>query len=488
MPLIALWFANSASAAEIVWMNAADPGLAERLGATAGATRPPLGPMDLMSAPYDTDAADDAAYAALASTLAKVRAYETRLDGELIIMEDLGAAIQGVTLIRDDKDRDALFASLAYQGFAVDRFFGSSLASDERAAAYRATVNETVVEAPWVDAVAIAPTREITPYEIAEAPQRIAYGDVQRLVAGALPARLALEGLPAGARVVLDGAPVTLDATGTVAVPPGRHFVHVSLEDFIIGRYDVRVGPAERKPLDLPVDTAEWDTWMAAFEAGEEPPGPLPPWLAKAVEALGGEVWLARALSPQVAAVWKLSQTGQVLVEQLKLAAPREDEPAGAVEVTGWTHLGWGWLNSNDFYLQDPSNQEPTFATVNASSGVGGLGVDLDVVRVLRFGVGVDALLPTGDGHVALTGDGSTRVRVQPRFAAGLRWVQVTAGYTFPYHMNVGGTAQIPLGAGSELFASAAYGLPPTATRDDGTVWEGSRIVTAYGGFGWRLP
>ena len=66
-------------------------------------------------------------------------------------MRDLQGPIDAISLVRGDEDRDALFAALAYQGFAVNRYFDTALADDPTAEPYRASWDGWVVERPWLD-------------------------------------------------------------------------------------------------------------------------------------------------------------------------------------------------------------------------------------------------------------------------------------------------------------------------------------------------
>ncbi len=484
---LALLAPQAGRAAEVVWPAPADAALALQVDAIAGATRGPLQPVDLRGAAAAWSAADDAAIDTLEATLRDVRAYETQLDGELIIMADLGPAISAITLLRDGEDRSRLYSALAYQGFAVDRYFSDDLGTDDRAAPFRVNLNEQPVELPWVDAIALEPTREITPYEIAEAPQRVAFTEVQQSVEAALPARVVPVGIPADAQLVIDGREVTVDRTGTVTLPPGRHLAHILWKDHIVARYDLRLAPAERRELSLAVDDAAWSAWLAAFQAGDAPPDALPAGVAEAITALGGEVWLARAADSRKVEVWKVTPSGATSdTVKLDVATPTNKDSA-ALMGSAWVDVGWGWVTSGDFYAQDPANVERTVGSVNGTGPGFGLGADLDWMGILRLGLAVSVLAPTGADHVAFTGDGSMRLRPYPHVRLGLTYVQLTAGYVFPYHLGLGGVATVPLTSGLELHAGGLWGPAPELTRDDGSTWSGHALGAAWGGLGWRF-
>jgi hypothetical protein len=101
---------------------------------------------------------------------------------------------------------------------------------------------------------------------------------------------------------------------------------------------------------------------------------------------------------------------------------------------------------------------------------------------LFRFVAGADAYIPFGRYHVAYSGDARIRQRIAVYGGAGVRWLQVTGGYLFPYHPSVGARLTIPLDGGYELGGGAIYGLPPTRERDDGTTWNGLPVVGAWFG------
>lgn len=481
IPMVTTLLASPAFGAEVVWPVAPDGEVTQQVGTSAEATGPALSTLDLRAAAHRWSAADDDAYAALDAALRDVRAFETKLDGELIIMEDLEAAIDAIRIIRDENDLAKMFSALAYQGFAVDRFFADTLESDDRAAPYRTDLTADVVELPWVDAVALAPDREVTPYDISEAPQRLAYTQVQTQVNNALPARLVPVDFPDDATVVVDGRPADVATTGIVTVPPGRHFVHVERNGTIIEAYVVRLQAGERREISNSIDEQAWVNFLRDFDGGNTPPASPPSWLMPSLEALGGEVWLAAEESRGIR-VWKLSPTA-ITEETLKLTSVAGSDSA---MWTPWARVAGGWMTSADFYLQDPENVEPTAAAVNAWTMSVAVGLDANV-GPLRVGAGIDVQTPMGADHLALTGDGAMRVRPTPHLAAGIPALQVTAGFMFPYHVVLGATTSIPLVSGAELRAGAVWGPGPSMTRDDGSTWEGSAVGMAWTGIGWRI-
>lgn len=468
-----------AEAAEVVWLAPADAAVADRVGAAAGAKRGALDPLSLRAAASDWGPADDDASRRLEQALRDVRAFETRLDGELVIMADLAGPISSVRLLRGDADRSALFSALAYQGFAVDRFFEGNLARDERAAPYRTDLDGVVVETPWMDAVAIDPERQVTPYDIAEAPQRIAYGEVQAVVSKALPARVAPKDLPAGARLVVDGRPVEAAANGAISLVPGRHLAHVEKDGHVLAQWDVRLAPGERRDLEVALTDAEMEAWVATFSTGM--PGPVPADLQPSVDALGGEVWVALPRAGKEPLVWKVGKSGATPVSMAPEREPRDEG--------GWTvavSAGGGWLSSGDFYLQDPAVVPQTVGSVNAGSVAVGASFGRDL-GPLRASVGADVLTTLGEHHVARYGADDTRFRPYPYVGFGHRYAVVTAGWAFPHHPTFGLRASVPLVGSAELQGGGWYGLGLEQQRADGTTWDALPIYAAWGGVGWRF-
>lgn len=477
----ALLLAGTADAVEVVWLGPHGPDQAAWVAEQAGAQRAPLTPLDLRVAATAWSADDDAAYAALESALKEVRAFETRLDGELVIMRDLQRPIAAIGVVRDVRDRTRLHAALAYQGFAVDRYFEDTLATAPEAEPYRAWLGEQWVAKPWLDAVALAPDKDVTPYEIAEAPQRVAYNTVRDVARAALPGTLVPFDLPQGSRLIVDGSPAEPGSTGDVKVPPGRHLVHAELDGQIVARWDLRVGAGDEVALQFTLTDTVWRRFLRDVAERADVPEPLRP----AIEALGGEVWLARVVQGQLEV---LSMTPESIrrVELQQPTAPERSGGGGGGGLSVTAGVLTGWLGSHDFYLQDPANAPRTVGTVNSATLGLSLGADLDV-GPLRLGAGVDAHLTPGAHHTANYGEASTRVRPHPHLAVGLRPVQATVGFLAPWHPTLGLRVTAPLVGPLELRGSAFAGLPRTLDRADLTTYTTGDLFAASAGVGLRL-
>lgn len=484
--MLLAWLIAAAGATEVVWLSPPPDSEIERLvAAQAGATGDALEAIDLRAAATRWTEADDEALASLDQTLRDVREFETRLDGELIIMADLAGPIDAVSLIRDDTDLAKMFSALTYQGFAVDRFFEDQLAVDERAAAYRVELGGRAVSLPWSSAAALAPDKSITAYDIAEAPQRVAYTALMKEVVGQIPGSLVPSGpVPEGATLFVDGKPAQINASGAVRVVPGRHYVHIDKDGRVLFRARPDVQPGARVDLDIGPSDDEWNSLLATLADGGAPPQSL----HAAIDALGGEVWLAEAkgVAGDIEVdITKLTPAG---VEPVEFELPRgpSEGDDGNASVHVW--VGGAWMATHDFYYQNPV-VEPTFGLVNAPTLAGGVDGELHLGPI-EVGAGVDVGYSLGAGHAARFGDDSeTRLRVHPRIGIGALGVQATAGFLFPHHVAFGARAAIPLVGpnGPEIRIAGTIGINAVGDPPAGSTWRGAPVYAAILGIGWRI-
>jgi len=483
---VILALVGASLASDVVWLGTPDPAAAAQVALEQGATRAPMGPLDLRAAATDFGPADAAAWSALDEALRAVRPFESRLDGELVILRDLDRPIAAIGLLRDDLERERLYAALAYQGFAVDRYFMDALATDERAASARLqTSGGASLPLPWVDAVALDPDRAPTPYEIAEAPQRVRYGEVQAQARALLPGLLVVEGgLPAGAVLKVDGRATQVGSSGQLRVQPGRHLVHVELDGHVLARVDGRAEPGGTLKVSVPLTDAAWSPWLASVLSGGLPTTPMA--LRPAIEALGGDVVLAFTGEKGAVEVRRLTAEGITALQANKPAPQPKDRISRGPRPEVGVAVGAGWMYSGDFYLQDPVNAEHSRATVNAATLQGAVDVSV-AAGLFRGSVIADVGVPIGDDHVALSGDNAQRVRPDLSLGLGVRWAQVTAGFLFPYHPTVGARVTIPLAHGVELVGSARLGIPTTLRREDDSSWSSHLLGQAWLGVGYRF-
>ncbi len=467
---------STALAAEVVWIGDASQEDIDRVRKAAGTSRPPLTPEQFIDSAAASGPADDEAYLALEKTLERVRGLEDRLDGEVIIMHDLDAAVSDISVVRNDRNRDRVYAALTYEGFAVNRYFADDLATDEAAAPYRHVFGSTVLVAAWVDAAAMASEREVTPYEIAQASHRAAFRSVQEGLVGLARATLDVHETPAGATLYLDGQKALVGSDRTIAVLPGRHWIHAVRRDTIAARWSIDVEPGVTDVLRWPDTEAAWNTLVAGLGTLVATPSGL----ADALARHGGEVWVARS-SPRSIEVWRVTET---VIAPVALARqkPTEHTPDDLFTLS----VGGGWFYSPDFYLEDPIHTDRTVASVNAGAlAVGALW--RHALGPMRLGAGVDLLDTLGDAHVAFYGgDQTTALRPHPFAFVGYEQVGVTGGFLFPHHVAVGARGAWNVGGPISLTAHGVLGIGLDQAREDASDFEPARIATAWVTVDWN--
>lgn len=456
--------AAPATAAEVVWLTEPNPAEAARVSAIAGAKGTPITGIAFRAAATDASPDDTLAWRRLETTLAAVRAFESRLDGEGLIMRDLAGPIAAITLLQSDNDRARLRQALAYQGFAVHRFAQESLATDAQFADYRVDVNGQTLVSAWVDAAGLDPSYTVTAYDIAEAPERIAYGATAKVVADALPATISANNLPGGT-LYLNGTPHTVDSSGLIRVPPGRHLLHLQSAGHILARWELRLNASESATLAMPIDDNTWKDALARLDEG-----PTPRALVPSVQALGGEVWIARDNRGSTK-VLRVTPDGVTAV-----ALPRPSERSdtdGTLMIS--TSVGGGWMWSGDFLASHP-DAPATFGTVNAFMPE--VAVELTArAGLLVVDAGASLWVPLGTHQTARYGDNELRPRPMPFVAAGLPWVRALGGYLFPHHPLVGLRAELPLkGNQLALRAEGRLAPAPSGTFRDGSDWQGFAV------------
>lgn len=468
-------------AAEVVWLEPPSEADAARVAAFAGAERGPLSPAAFRAVLTKRTKDDRSAIEGLVIARQAAKEHESVLDGELKILAGLEAPLQEITLLADADDREVVVSALLYQGFAVDRFWGSTLGEDPGAAPWRITIDDAVVERPWLDAYAIAPLRPPTARDISEAPQRDRFEELRSTLAKATRARVLAPDLPAGAVLVVDGQQTEVDDLTVLELVPGQHWFHVELNGHVVARHKVRLSPGQRFQVELPVPQEVWDDLLRHLRTGERR---LPGAVRPAIEAMDGEVWFAEKLGDDIRA-WKVTPEGAESVE-ISGAPPSLGGPGpiGNVSVAAWA--GPVWLNSPDF--RDQLSDPPEGAgVVNAIAPAVGLELAWDR-DWLRYGLGIDLTLPLGEHHVALSAGGGYRLRPTPYLLLGHPLVQASFGFLAPYHLVGGVEGAVPLGKGPlEIRAHARWGRPPPMVRADGTTWEGRSVTTLGVGLGARL-
>ena len=258
---------------------------------------------------------------------------------------------------------------------------------------------------------------------------------------------------------------------------PGRHWIHALRRDTVAARWRVDVEPGTTEVLSWPETEDAWN----ALAAGLGTLASTPPGLGEALEARGGEVWVAR-VQPSSLEVWRVTATR---VEPVVL--PRESETASAPPADVLTvSAGGGWFYSPDFYLQDPIGTERSVATVNAGAvALGALW--RHAFGPARVGAGADLLATLGDVHVAqYGGDQTTALRPHPFALVGYEQVGITGGFLFPHHVALGARGAWRFSGPMSLTAHGVLGFGLSQEREDTSDFEPENIATAWLTVDWN--
>lgn len=402
----------------------------------------------------------------LQAELEAVRPLAHDFDGELEITARLQSAIDDVEVLRDSADRDLLYSALAFQGFAVHRYFQGQLGSEPAAAPYRVVVGGTVEVRPWVDAVALDPERSPSREDIAEEPERRAFDQARARIKVAPQATVVLAELPNGATLRIDGA---IAAAGLrVRVAPGKHYLAITDEDGTRAHADVRMGAGGEHRMQLPPSerdlvllgvrlreapaTLELDRRMAAALAR------LPPTAHLAVRT--GDGSLLYRVDEQVAV---LASTGSAEIRQ-----PRrwwQALPGDGLSLASLVSMGW--VYDPQYLLENTDTAPRTVGTVNAVTPILGASAALHT-GALSWTSGVDVAFPTGPHHTLPVGDALWRVRPHLFVGGGTPRVQATLGTLLPWHMALGVRAHAPLGESLAISAGWIQGLGLAIPRGSG--------------------
>lgn len=415
---------------------------------------------------------DTAAMRTLAAEVQACRPLLDEFDGELAILRRIEAALDGVEVVRP-ADVDAVWQALVLQGLAVHRYFPDRTVPEAASAGAVRTVAGSAENRPWLDAVALDSARQPTEAELPDPDARIAYQELRARVLLQPSAAVELTGLPPGAALLVDGAPV---AGSRAQLVPGRHRLTVEVE----GRIHLR----ERLELD-PGATASVPYRAVARELAA---------VAPALHAAKGAVPLPVAV---VQTLDTLDQPVSVVVQGKRgprvfrvvdgLATPAVQAPSEASQ--DGLQLGVSgavaWVYDGDWLLQNAAAGAPEEAsTVNAAGGV--LGADLKLpVGPLHVGAGTDLVLPVGAHHTLPSGDRELRLRAHSYGALGWGPLQATVGWWSPWHLAAGARASVVLHEQWSLTSVYIHGFGLDRPRDDGSVFSPAASRAGWLGVRW---
>lgn len=271
--------------AVVVWLEPELPGMEAqgRAARLAGGTATHLAWADLALTPGDWSEEDRTRLLAVQSAVDTGKKRWNDFDVELGIAQQIGIAVDNVSLVRDADDRKALAEALVWSGAAALRNWPEArfpVADD--AAPFRTMVNARAVPQAFVDALALEPDRSWTRQDIDDA-ATVALLQTLASELKALPAAsLQVGALPPGVELVVDGRPVP---PGTAEVPllPGRHYLHARRGTVLAGRTELVVAAGQQVSYPLRVSGEQL---AAAKATAAEGSTALAPELTGAIQPL----------------------------------------------------------------------------------------------------------------------------------------------------------------------------------------------------------
>jgi hypothetical protein len=431
---------------------------------------------------------DEHAIRTLGEELISVRPLMHKFDGELEIMSRLETATSTVQIIRDADERHLLYVALAFEGFAVQRYFQAELGTDPAAEPYRVVVGDRVEVKAWVDAIALDPFHDPVRQDISEEPELAAFKETRDRLLYASRSRLIVDDVPPGATVVLDGDLTHgVDWAAGTPVPPGRHMLAVMTDGRIVAREVLRVGSGDTWRTHVPPPPAALDELHARLLAAGEH-AEIPEAMAIALRRLPPPVTLAiqRDDGP---VMYRVDGSSARRVD----AVPTDADDARRVKLHAdlRTWIGAAWVHDDDYYLLNQADGAPsTFPTSNGAAPILGASMMWPTpVDGLQAGAGCDVVVPTGRWQYLPVGDRQSmvRLRAHPYAALGTSWAQGTVGIFTPWHIAVGGRLTLPLLGNTDVVAGGAAGVGRLQAKGGGTSEDPGTPYTLFVGIATRF-
>lgn len=221
--------------------------------------------------------------------LAVDSAYETgkkrwdEFDVEQGIAQQTQIAVESVSVVRDQADRETLRRALALSGTAAAKAFPESrFATAEDAASFRTMVAARAVPKALVDALALDPEHVWTRDEVGDGYGFQILSQLAEDLKAQPKARLAVGEHPAGTTLVVDGRAIDPSVT-EVELWPGRHYVHALVGNKIAGRVELTLEPGQNASYPLVVSAADLNEARTRLLGGDSAfTGPV----ATAIEGL----------------------------------------------------------------------------------------------------------------------------------------------------------------------------------------------------------
>jgi hypothetical protein len=421
----------------VVWMEpmVPDSKTTEKADNKTGGTAH-MGGEHLAFPPQPSTPADNATYDALRKSLTdgKKRWDEFEVEYELAVQ--IQSMLDGVGVVRDDRDLGEIVAARLFQGAAVAvAFEPDEFKNGDRAAPFRVDGIGDATNRPWLEAMAIDPGRAYSRSDVVDG---ASFPLLQKAaeVVSVLPAgKLTVPKLPAGAKLFVDGRET--NASGAVEVRPGTHYAHLVWNGEISGRTKIDVASGGSAALSVLVDAKELSEAKAQVIKGSTAGFPVD--VQKALDELapedGGAIFVAAIDDGKV-----------VVLPYARNAALLKQRP---VTVVGAGEIGGGATMSGIFAGSDGK-------LVTAPTLSGGLSLELGIYNGLILG-GLDASITPMNTIAYGPADGSevqentyTSVLFQPWGGLGAYILRPTgktptlliagqAGWDQPAYVSYGG-------------------------------------------------
>lgn len=459
-----------------VWLEGEPPEarFTERADRLTGGTSH-LDAVDLRFPPGPLSERDEASINRVLGAVKTGLARWDEFEVELAIARDIQLALDHVTIVPNERDRQALFEALLFQGAAAVRAFEpEDFLTHDDAAQFRVDFDGTVLPKPWVDAYAVLGEGEFTRQMIVDG---TAWVDLQRYkeaIEGLAPATIGVD--TSIGQLWVDGQPAPAGET-SVELRPGRHWLHVVYNGEIRGRQIVDLKPGETIAMPSAVPMDDVDVASARVMLGSR--AGFPDSVTASLEDLekfhGGPVFVGAI------------ENGRSLVVPWSSSASLDDDRL--VTVVLGAEIGGGAMLSPLF---EQNEEGGLFAAgaVHASAGLE-LGISYFILSA-----GVDVGITPGRtmafANNAETKNISTAVFPQPWAGLGFYALRPTAkratfqvigtvGWNAPSHLAYGGklTVGVPIDNRVRWFritAGANYGPQTLWKLDD----DPQEMITAY--------
>lgn len=421
---------------------------------------------DLAFPPEPETAADQSAYDGLTAAAERGETRWDEFEVELSIAEDIGKALDQVSLMRTRRDREELVRALLLQGAAVARAASATdFATSPALAPYRRKLGDSVVPAAWADAVALLP-ETVQRGDLFDGTAWIDWQRFTLALTSATPGKLTV-GPDDGGEVWVDGA---IAPPGTMPLRPGKHWIHVVRNGVVSARSVLLVEPGVEYTVPRRVSQADIDAAVAAVAAGKrsDVPASVTDSLALLVKQHGGD-------QPFLAA----ADGNQVSVLPLDARVALNDDKLVTLLVTA--DIGGGIRATSGFAQNEGSDMQ------FAPAASGGLGVELGV-SYFALGVGLDGVITPGR-TVAFSADANPapdQPNANQVSALPLPWLGIgayalrptTPDVTVAILANVGYVMPANLGFGGRI----AVGIP----IDEGKNWVRVLVGGSYAPVSFR--